>query len=159
MQEVRPGIWRHFKGNEYRVLFPAIHSETCEDYVVYQALYGERKYWVRPASMWLEEVSRDGRTFPRFEYLREDSEETPGPVFSALSSAPSNMPTSSVDSDGSTIMAAYRTLLEEQDQLSQQLEAMRKQGQVKSYQFKELAARKLTNSNVINFFEKSLEEV
>lgn len=63
---IRPGIYRHFKGNRYRVLFTARHSETEEELVVYQALYGEGGYWVRPAAMWNEEVERDGRRVPRF---------------------------------------------------------------------------------------------
>ena len=37
--------------------------------VVYQALYGERGYWVRPAAMWQETVSRDGYTGPRFTWV------------------------------------------------------------------------------------------
>ena len=49
---IQPGRWRHFKGNEYEVLFCARHSETGEEMVVYRALYGERGLWVRPASMW-----------------------------------------------------------------------------------------------------------
>ena len=64
-----PGRYRHFKGNEYRLLYVAHHSETMEPMVVYQALYGERGYWVRPASMWLETVTRDGQTRPRFVWI------------------------------------------------------------------------------------------
>ena len=66
---IHPGRWRHFKGGEYQVLGLARHSETGEEYVVYQALYGERGYWVRPASMWLETVTRDGQTRPRFVWI------------------------------------------------------------------------------------------
>ena len=66
---VKPGRYRHFKGGEYQVLGLARHSETGEEYVVYQALYGERGYWVRPASMWLETVTRDGQTRPRFVWI------------------------------------------------------------------------------------------
>ncbi len=51
MNEIRPGLYRHFKGNEYRVLCTATHSETLEPMVVYQALYGQRGIWVRPAAM------------------------------------------------------------------------------------------------------------
>src|SRR5438132_324214 len=40
--EPRPGLYRHYKGNDYRVLGLARHSETLEPLVVYQALYGER---------------------------------------------------------------------------------------------------------------------
>ena len=64
-----PGRYRHFKGNEYRLLYVAHHSETMEPMVVYQALYGERGYWVRSASMWLETVTRDGQTRPRFVWI------------------------------------------------------------------------------------------
>ena len=69
--EIRPGLYRHFKGNEYRVLFTARHSETREEMVVYQALYGERGMWVRPASMFCEEITRDGKTFRRFTRIGE----------------------------------------------------------------------------------------
>jgi hypothetical protein len=71
MEEIKLGRYRHFKGNEYRVLYLAKHSETEEDMVVYQALYGERGIWVRPAAMWNETVERDGKTFKRFEYIGE----------------------------------------------------------------------------------------
>ncbi len=71
MSLIRPGIYRHFKGKEYRVLYIARHSETLEDMVVYQALYGEMGIWVRPASMWDEMVQRDGQSFRRFEYIGE----------------------------------------------------------------------------------------
>ena len=60
------GIYRHFKGNRYEVLGLARHSETEEWMVVYRALYGVGGLWVRPASMWLETVERDGQTFQRF---------------------------------------------------------------------------------------------
>ena len=69
--DIRPGRYRHFKGNEYQVLYIAAHSETREPMVVYQALYGERGIWVRPASMWNEWVTRDGVTQPRFTFLGE----------------------------------------------------------------------------------------
>ena len=69
MEEIRPGRYRHFKGKEYRVLCVARHSETLEPLVVYQALYGERGLWVRPAAMWTEQVEREGKTMPRFTYV------------------------------------------------------------------------------------------
>ncbi len=71
MEEICPGRYRHFKGGEYRVFCVARHSETEEPMVVYQALYGERGIWVRPASMWNELVERDGETFRRFTYIGE----------------------------------------------------------------------------------------
>ncbi len=66
---IKPGRYRHFKGNEYEVLYNATHSETQEPMVVYRALYGERGIWVRPASMWEETVERDGKTYQRFTYI------------------------------------------------------------------------------------------
>lgn len=69
MEEIKIGCYRHFKGNEYRVLYIAKHSETLESMVVYQALYGEYGIWVRPASMWNELVERDGKTYRRFTYI------------------------------------------------------------------------------------------
>lgn len=68
---VQLGKYRHFKGNEYRVLYIAKHSETMEDMVVYQALYGDMGIWVRPASMWDEQITRDGKTFKRFEKIED----------------------------------------------------------------------------------------
>ena len=64
--EFQPGRYRHFKGNEYELLYVARHSETMEEMVVYRALYGESGIWVRPASMWNEIVERDGKTYRRF---------------------------------------------------------------------------------------------
>jgi hypothetical protein len=72
---IRPGRYRHFKGNEYEVLYMAHHSETLEEMVVYQALYGQRGIWVRPARMWCETVERDGKVQPRFLYIGDESNE------------------------------------------------------------------------------------
>lgn len=71
---IRPGIYRHFKGNKYEVIGTAKHSETLEEMVVYRALYGEFGLWVRPASMWEETVERDGKTYTRFTYIGETEE-------------------------------------------------------------------------------------
>ena len=63
--ELTPGYYRHFKGNYYYLVEVATHSETLEPMVVYRALYGERKLWVRPASMWTEIVDKqvEGREY------------------------------------------------------------------------------------------------
>lgn len=66
MEEIKKGKYRHYKGNEYEVLFTATHSETLEPVVVYRALYGDCRVWVRPASMWNETVEIDGKTVKRF---------------------------------------------------------------------------------------------
>ena len=69
MSNIRPGKYRHFKGNEYEVLFTARHSETEEEMVVYRALYGEQGIWVRPASMWDEVVVCNGKKTQRFTFI------------------------------------------------------------------------------------------
>ena len=66
VQTIKPGRYRHFKGNEYEVVGVARHSETEEPLVVYRALYGEGGLWVRPAEMWNEIVERNGKTYRRF---------------------------------------------------------------------------------------------
>ena len=71
MTEIKPGRYRHFKGNEYEVLGTATHTETLETMVVYRALYGAGQLWVRPTQMWTEPVFRDGQSFPRFTPLDE----------------------------------------------------------------------------------------
>ena len=71
MEEIKIGKYRHFKGNEYRVLYIAKSSEDLSPMVVYQALYGEGDIWVRPASMWNETVIRDGKEYKRFTYIGE----------------------------------------------------------------------------------------
>ncbi|HEX2854911.1 MAG TPA: DUF1653 domain-containing protein [Opitutaceae bacterium] len=69
IREVRPGRYRHYKGNEYLVLGVARHTETEESLVVYQALYGARGLWVRPAAMFCETVTVDGKVVPRFAFV------------------------------------------------------------------------------------------
>jgi len=76
---VQPGLYRHYKGAEYRVFGVARHSETEEELVVYQALYGEFGLWVRPLSMFVESVEVDGRTVPRFALIRAESSVFPQP--------------------------------------------------------------------------------
>ena len=63
--------YRHFKGNVYRVLHIAKHSETLEDMVVYRAMYGEHGIWVRPKAMFEEVIERDGKSIRRFEPISE----------------------------------------------------------------------------------------
>jgi hypothetical protein len=62
--------YRHFKGKDYLVLYIAKHSETLEDMVVYQQLYGERGIWVRPMKMFLEKTIHEGREVYRFEEIK-----------------------------------------------------------------------------------------
>lgn len=69
--KIRLGKYRHYKGNEYRVIGSARHSETLEYLVVYKALYGDHDLWVRPLSMFLEEVEIGSKKVSRFTYLGE----------------------------------------------------------------------------------------
>ena len=72
MRELKIGaIYRHYKGNLYKVLGLAKHSETLEELVVYQAQYGEMGLWVRPKEMFLEEIFVNGERVARFELLEE----------------------------------------------------------------------------------------
>lgn len=64
--------YRHFKGNIYKLVGIAKDSETLEDMVVYQAMYGKGEMWVRPKGMFFGEVERDGKRMPRFEEIGED---------------------------------------------------------------------------------------
>ncbi len=68
--------FQHFKGGKYRFVRTAFDSETKERMVVYQALYGEQKYWVRPEKMFFEKVTRDGKTFSRFTEIDNENKST-----------------------------------------------------------------------------------
>lgn len=68
---MKPGRYRHYKGNEYVVIGVATHSETQEQLVVYRPEYGDRALWVRPLAMFQETVDVAGKQVPRFEWLHE----------------------------------------------------------------------------------------
>lgn len=65
-RSLKLGIYEHYKGLRYQLLSIARHSETLEEMVVYQALYGDRGVWVRPLNMFVETVEIDGKEIPRF---------------------------------------------------------------------------------------------
>ena len=65
IMEIKPGRYRHFKGNDYEVIGVATHSESGEKLVVYRDLWKNRELWVRPLEMFVEMV--DGK--PRFGYI------------------------------------------------------------------------------------------
>lgn len=77
--QIQPGLYRHYKGPQYRVFGAARHSESEEWVVVYQSLYGDYGLWVRPLSMFLESVCVDGEQVPRFalEHAEEGRFELP----------------------------------------------------------------------------------
>ena len=66
---IKKGIYRHFKGNNYRVIGVARHSESNDSLVVYQPLYGDHGLWVRPLEMFLQKVEVDGQVVSRFEFI------------------------------------------------------------------------------------------
>lgn len=67
---MQKGMYEHYKGNKYELLYIAKHSETLEQMVVYKAPYGEGEIWVRPLSMWNEQVEADGKSVPRFRLIK-----------------------------------------------------------------------------------------
>lgn len=71
---LKPGRYRHYKGNDYQVLGVATHSETGDSLVVYRPLYGDQNLWVRPLGMFAENVTLAGETLPRFRYLGADGD-------------------------------------------------------------------------------------
>ena len=68
---IKPGRYRHYKGQEYEVVGTAKHSETEEEFVVYRQLYGEGDLWIRPKEMFAEQVLVNGQASPRFQFLQE----------------------------------------------------------------------------------------
>lgn len=71
MNEVKPGKYKHYKGNTYEVVGVARHGDTLEEFVVYRGLYdseefGHHPLWMRPKSAFVEHVVVDGVEVPRF---------------------------------------------------------------------------------------------
>jgi hypothetical protein len=69
---LQAGLYRHYKGADYKVLGTVRHSETEETLVLYQALYGEFGLWVRPLAMFAESVEVDGEQVPRFTLIEAE---------------------------------------------------------------------------------------
>lgn len=69
MELVIGGKYQHYKGNYYKVIGVAKHSETLEELVIYQALYGDNELWARPKEMFLDKVSVEGIEKDRFKYI------------------------------------------------------------------------------------------
>lgn len=66
---IKLGKYQHYKGNFYQVENIARHSESEQEMVIYRPLYGEQSLWVRPLDMFLENVSINGVTQPRFTFI------------------------------------------------------------------------------------------
>jgi hypothetical protein len=63
------GVYQHYKGNLYQIIGFARHTETQEELVVYQALYGNYELWVRPIAMFLENLIYEDKEVLRFKYV------------------------------------------------------------------------------------------
>lgn len=71
LTKIETGLYEHYKGMRYKVMGVARHSETLEEYVVYQALYGAHDLWIRPLKMFFETITVDGKPVPRFRHVAE----------------------------------------------------------------------------------------
>lgn len=66
------GLYKHYKGTQYKILGIGRHSESLEELVVYQALNGENEIWIRPIEMFIETLSINGQSLPRFQLISEN---------------------------------------------------------------------------------------
>lgn len=71
MNKIKLGIYRHYKGNTYRVLHIAKHSEMLEDMAIYQDINALDKIWARLAAMWNDDVIVNGKTVKRFQLIEK----------------------------------------------------------------------------------------
>ena len=72
---MQTGIYEHYKGNRYKVIDIARHSETDELLVLYRLMYGDENLWVRPFEMFFEKVTIDGKVVERFKYIGDADEQ------------------------------------------------------------------------------------
>jgi cupin 2 domain-containing protein len=92
MNEITPGRYRHYKGNEYTVLGVARHSETQEKLVVYRQEYGDHGLWVRPKRMFMEAVTVEGQQVSRFQPLGSSSEHIGDGITNIFDDLPQQLP-------------------------------------------------------------------
>lgn len=69
--ELELGKYRHYKGKNYTLLYIGTHSETNERYAIYREAYGQGNVWVRPLSMFQEEVDYEGNRVKRFTFIHK----------------------------------------------------------------------------------------
>lgn len=67
---MQTGLYQHYNGNYYHVMGICRHSETLEEMVMYRGLYGDYGVWVRPKTMFQEQITHEGKNRPRFEFIR-----------------------------------------------------------------------------------------
>lgn len=73
--EIKPGIYKHYKGNKYEVIGTANHSETLQKLVIYKGLYNSEKFgnqplWARPAEEFLETINIYNKQIKRFTLIK-----------------------------------------------------------------------------------------
>ena len=76
MAKIKPGIYKHYKNLKVKVMGTALHSETLEEFVIYEKLEdfnGHKKgsLWIRPLKMFTETVIIKGKKIPRFKPLKK----------------------------------------------------------------------------------------
>lgn len=71
---MKTGIYQHYKGSKYNVIDTVRHSETEELMVLYRTMYGDENLWVRPYTMFFENVIIDSKEVPRFKYIGKENE-------------------------------------------------------------------------------------
>ncbi|TBR42842.1 DUF1653 domain-containing protein [Marinomonas agarivorans] len=68
---LKAGVYRHYKGQHYLVDKIVQHSETDEYMVLYQMLYGDFRWWVRPLDVFLEPAMLEGQPCERFQWVSD----------------------------------------------------------------------------------------
>lgn len=70
MSTIQTGLYKHYKGKLYHLIGISRHTETLEEYCVYQALYDDYALWIRPAQMFFETIEYNGQNVPRFSFVQ-----------------------------------------------------------------------------------------
>ena len=75
MKELQVGIYKHYKGGEYQLLYVAKNEKDQKETVVYKSL-SDNKIWTRPLSQWIELIEMDEKSVKRIEYIRASEEDS-----------------------------------------------------------------------------------
>jgi hypothetical protein len=77
MNSIQPGLYKHYSGKLYQVYGISRNTETLEEYVMYQQLYGNFGFWHRPFDMFTQEVEIDNKKVPRFTFIKTIGSQAP----------------------------------------------------------------------------------